>query len=241
MVDIEFTEPHWLKVNDVGDHARKQTKLQVRLEGRWLCDAGFHADNRVRVSNPLEGVLVVQDLGIQAKKQVGVSKRPVFEKEEQMENQVIEKIVSVVPEVNLPKIKPTHPFTKVHGRVITTKVVGLTFDDRQEIVARLHEGDRVWLEREPDNHHDHNAVAVCRGNGDKFGYLNRFLAANLAPYFDAYGCPVKGKVALLLGSRRDGFSLGTVIAFKVPKPRQISQNHFCRSCYGLEEWEEDEE
>jgi len=158
-----------------------------------------------------------------------------------MESQVIEKIVSVVPEINLPKIKPSFPFTKVHGRVITTKVVGVSFEGRQETIARLRDGDRIWLEREPENHFDHNAVAVCRSNGEKFGYLNRELAANVAPYFDAYGCPVKGKVALLLGSRRDGFTLGTVIAFKIPKPRQISQNHFCRSCYGFEEWEEDEE
>lgn len=244
MVDIQFTEPHWLKVYDVGDHARKQVKLQVRLEGRWLCDAGFHPENRVRVSNPLEGVLVVRDLGIKAIKQVGVSKskRPLLEKEEVMENQVIEKFVCVSPEVNLPKIKSSHPFTRVHGRVITSKVVGVSFDGRQETIARLHEGDRVWLEREVNNSFDSNAIAVCRSNGEKFGYLNRELAANVAPYFDSYGCPVKGKVALQIGSRRDGFSLGTVITFKVPRPRQLSQNHFCRSCYGFEdEWEEDEE
>lgn len=242
MTDIEFTKAHVLKVQDIGDHARKRVKLQVRLEGRWLCDAGFHADNRVRVSNPLEGVLVVRDLGVQSTKQVVASKRPELEKEEVMEQQVIEKFVSVGPEVNLPKIKPSHPFTKVHGRVITTKVVGLSFEDRQEIVARLREGDRVWLEREPNNHFDCNAIAVCRSNGEKFGYLNRELAANIAPYFDSYGCPVKGKVALLIGSRRDGFSLGTVIAFKVPRPRHISQNHFCRTCYSFEEdWDEEEE
>jgi len=78
-------------------------------------------------------------------------------------------------------------------------------------------GDRVWLEREPSNLVDGDAVKCCRSNGEHFGYLSRSLAASLAPYFRAYRFPVKGKVSLLTGSAWDGYTLGVVISFKIPK------------------------
>ena len=84
-------------------------------------------------------------------------------------------------------------------------------------------GDRVWLEREPHNPHDSNAVKVSRSNGEQFGYLNRHLAASLASFFDAYRFPVRGKVRLLTGSEFDGYNLGVVIAFKLPKPKRTNQ------------------
>jgi len=133
--------------------------------------------------------------------------------ETKMEAQVIEKTVST----NLPKLETTYPQSRVHGRVITTKVVGVTFEGRQEVVARMQMGDRVWLEMEPDNQFDHNAIKVSRSNGDQAGYLSRQLAASVVPYFKAYGYPVKGKITLLTGSGWGNYSLGVVIAFKLPK------------------------
>jgi len=133
-----------------------------------------------------------------------------------MANQVIEKIDSPVKEQTLPKLKSTYPGATVHGRVITTRVVGVTFEGRQEVVARLRRGDRVWLDREPTNPYDRNAIMVCRENGEQIGYLNRHLAASLNPYFKAYGYPVKGRVSLLTGGNYNGYSLGCMISFKLP-------------------------
>jgi hypothetical protein len=130
-----------------------------------------------------------------------------------METQVIEKSVST----NLPKLETTYPQSRVHGRVITTKIVGVTFEGRQEVVARLQMGDRVWIEPEPSNPYDPNAIKVCRSNGEQIGYFSRYLAASVAPYFKAYSYPVKGKVTLLTGSGWGNYSLGVVIAFKLPK------------------------
>ena len=50
------------------------------------------------------------------------------------------------------------------GEVIETNVVGVTYEDRQRIVARLMVGDDVVLKREPNNPHDPNAimVSVCK-------------------------------------------------------------------------------
>ena len=142
-----------------------------------------------------------------------------------MENhEVIEKILSPVQKVDFPKLQATDTHTWVKGRLITTKVVGVTFVRRQEIVARLQKGDRVWLEMEPSNPYDRNAIKVCCSNGEQIGYLNRHLVASIIEYFRAYGYPVRGRVALLTGSQWDGYTLGCVIAFKLPKPNQLTYN-----------------
>ena len=136
-----------------------------------------------------------------------------------METQVIEKIEKTVS-MPLLKLATLYPQSHVHGRVITTKVVGVSFEGRQEILARLQMGDRIWLEREPFNHYDHNAIKVSRFNGEQIGYLSRYLAASIAPYFKAYGNPVKGKVSLLTGSLWDGYTLGCVVSFKLQRLTQ---------------------
>ena len=61
-----------------------------------------------------------------------------------METQVIEKIEKSVS-MPLPKLAPVYPQARVHGRVITTKVVGVSFEGRQEVLARLQMGDRCLL------------------------------------------------------------------------------------------------
>jgi len=152
-----------------------------------------------------------------------------------MANQVVDSNIRISSELRLPKLETSIPQSKIHGRVISTRVVGVTFDGRQEIVAQLHEGDRIWLEREPNNRYDYNAIRVSRSNGEQIGYLNRHLAANLTPYFDAYGKPVRGKVILVTGSRWNNYSLGAIVAFKLPKPNQFRKNH---SSQYFDEWDE---
>ncbi len=154
-----------------------------------------------------------------------------------MESQIIEKIVKTGPDVHLPKLLSTYPHARVKGRVITTNVVGVTFEGRQEIVARLQTGDRIWLEQEPANPHDHNAIKVSRSNGEQIGYLNRYLAANIVSYFQAYGYPVKGRVITLTGSGWNGYSLGVVISFKLPKPKQFNSEPLTPSFDDWDEWD----
>ena len=152
-----------------------------------------------------------------------------------MSTQVIEKIENPTEEQTLPKLQSSYPAATVHGRVVTTKVVGVTFEGRQEVVARLQLGDRVWLDPEPDNPYDTNAIAVCRSNGEQIGYLNRHLAASIIPFFQAYGYPVKGKVTSITGSGWNGYSLGVVIGFKLPKQHQTIRNH---SHLQFEDWDD---
>ncbi len=143
-----------------------------------------------------------------------------------MESQVIEKISKTRMETSLPKLEATYPHTRVKGRLITTKVVGVTFKGRQEVIARLQQGDLLWLEPEPDNPYDHNAIRVCRSNGEQIGYLNRSLAAKIIPYFRAYKYHIRGKVKLLTGGYWDDYALGVVIAFKLPKPRKSNNPYY---------------
>lgn len=65
-----------------------------------------------------------------------------------------------------------------------TKVVGVTFENRQQSLAEVVEGSEVELVREPDNPHDPNAIKVKDGKGLDLGYLNARLAKQLAPLID---------------------------------------------------------
>ena len=65
-----------------------------------------------------------------------------------------------------------------------TKLAGVTFEGRQEAVARLEPGALLRLERQPANEHDHNAIALFDAVGEQVGFFNRRLAAALAPVID---------------------------------------------------------
>jgi single-stranded-DNA-specific exonuclease len=66
-----------------------------------------------------------------------------------------------------------------------TKLAGVSFEGRQEVVARLEPGAPLRLVRQPTNEFDPNAIAVMTHAGEQVGYLNRRLAAVLAPAIDA--------------------------------------------------------
>lgn len=77
-------------------------------------------------------------------------------------------------------------------RRIETKTAGVTRGNRQKLLARLAryspEDITISLQRERDNKADRNAVqviAAVRGKGSAvMGYLNRQLAAAIAPLLD---------------------------------------------------------
>ncbi len=87
-----------------------------------------------------------------------------------------------------------------------TKLAGVSFEGRQEIVARLQPATPLRLERQPDNPYDANACALFDPFGDQVGFLNRRLAAVLAPVVDA-GVEYDIEVTDVTGGT-DGASLG---------------------------------
>lgn len=66
-----------------------------------------------------------------------------------------------------------------------TKLAGVSFEGRQEVIVRLEPGTPLRLERQPDNQYDPNAIAVFDPRGAHVGFLNRRLASVLAAVLDA--------------------------------------------------------
>lgn len=64
-----------------------------------------------------------------------------------------------------------------------TKIVGVSFEGRQDVVAGLEPGLPLELVREPNNPHDCNAIAV-RFGALQLGYVRRPIAKHIAPNID---------------------------------------------------------
>jgi len=67
--------------------------------------------------------------------------------------------------------------------LMVTQVVGARYVDWETLYAPLRPGERLALQREPDNPHDARAIAVLDGEGHKLGYIpsgdNRELARTM--------------------------------------------------------------
>ena len=48
-----------IKVEEIGDYWRNQTRPQIRLKGKWMAKAGICPNNYVLVTNPQPGILVL--------------------------------------------------------------------------------------------------------------------------------------------------------------------------------------
>lgn len=67
---------------------------------------------------------------------------------------------------------------------VKLKVVGVTFEGRQEIIKQLNKNDIITIRREPTNKFDTNAIAVWSEKG-QVGYIGKDYASILSPMMDA--------------------------------------------------------
>lgn len=93
--------------------------------------------------------------------------------------------------------------------------VGTWYDNedgssRQAELARCRRGERVDLVREPDNPHDHLAVAIRSSRGVRVGYLGRERATWIAPKIDK-GYDVRAIVERIKGAHLEAATLGLVV------------------------------
>lgn len=65
-----------------------------------------------------------------------------------------------------------------------TKLAGVTFEGRQDVVTRLAPGVPLRAARQPENPYDSCAIALFETRGEQVGFFNRRLAAVLAPLLD---------------------------------------------------------
>jgi hypothetical protein len=120
-----------------------------------------------------------------------------------------------------------------HVRTLRTKIRGVTKQNadganRQRIIRQCCDsGDALYLEREPNNPVDRNAIKVRRivctdvldkpKLGEQLGYLSRELAQDLAPNMDRQGFVLMAKILQVTG-RENGHSLGVNIQIEEYKP-----------------------
>jgi len=78
-----------------------------------------------------------------------------------------------------------------------TKLVGVSFEGRQDTIAGLRVGTELALEREPGNEFDPNAIAVRYG-ALQLGFVRKEIAKHLAPLIDG-GARYRARVESLTG------------------------------------------
>lgn len=81
------------------------------------------------------------------------------------------------------KRKSSYNNLNVNQKSIYTKIVGVTYNDRQKAISKLQIGDELYLIRQPNNPYDNNAI-LCVHNGYELGYISKSLAVDLAPQID---------------------------------------------------------
>jgi len=89
-----------------------------------------------------------------------------------------------------------------------TKVMGVSFEGRQDLVAGLSPGLELELRRQPDNPVDANAIAVHYG-ALHIGFLRKQIAKHLAPLIDG-GMRYKARIEHVTGGK-DGKNYGVNI------------------------------
>ena len=98
-------------------------------------------------------------------------------------------------------------------------VVGVAYDERQNVISKLFEGEGLTLRREPRHPYQDNAIMVLRENGDQVGYIRRDLANVLVPRMAALEMDtVDANVVSLTGGAYPGAYRGVRILFSLPEP-----------------------
>jgi len=99
-----------------------------------------------------------------------------------------------------------------------TKVVGVTFEGRQDVIGGLLPGAPVELRREPDNPHDSNAIGVFFG-ALQTGFLRKEIARRLAPKIDA-GERYRAQIGSVTGGGARSFGVNLFVRRDRPPPER---------------------
>jgi single-stranded-DNA-specific exonuclease len=96
-----------------------------------------------------------------------------------------------------------------------TKVVGVTFEGRQDVAGGMREDDALDLRRDPANKFDANAIGVWYGDL-QVGFLKKEIARRLAPHFDA-GERYRAKVGSVTGGGTRSFGINILVTRDRPE------------------------
>lgn len=86
-----------------------------------------------------------------------------------------------------------------------TRIAGVTFEERQRIIARCSVGERLILVRDPDNQFDQGAIKVMRSTGEQLGFIRSHISragqsSGLAFQMDR-GDKIQCKIAEISGGK----------------------------------------
>lgn len=85
------------------------------------------------------------------------------------------------------------------------RLAGVSYGNRQEIIAKLHGDDRIYLQREPFNHYDANAIGVyLYSTKQHIGWIPRHIARELAPIMDK-GMECRATIQFVSGGQKGSF------------------------------------
>lgn len=99
-------------------------------------------------------------------------------------------------------------------------VAGVMHQDPDRILHELKLSGPIWLQREPQNDFDVNAISVKTNEGERLGYVGRTVAVRLAPYMDTGNDPLRAVVTELT---RDISEEMIGMACSVYLPAQLSR------------------
>ncbi|HEV2262264.1 MAG TPA: HIRAN domain-containing protein, partial [Candidatus Rubrimentiphilum sp.] len=121
-----------------------------------------------------------------------------------------------------------------------TKIMGVSFEGRQDVVAGLTPGSDLELQRQPNNPADANAIAVYYG-ALHVGFLRKQIAKHLAPLIDG-GMIYRARIEHVTGGTA-GKNFGVNIrvwretpiqsdAFAVQARTQAGRDDLCKALIG---------
>lgn len=93
-----------------------------------------------------------------------------------------------------------------------TKVVGVTFENRQEYIKKMKIGEKIFLERDRNNAYDKNAIKVINDKGFQIGFISKDLAPKIAEKMDS-GIRFRAAVSDITGNQDSG-ALGVNIIIR---------------------------
>lgn len=108
------------------------------------------------------------------------------------------------------------------NRILNTRVAGVTYEERQNLIGQLTGNEPCRLIPEPTNPYDKNAIAVHVAYGATtwhIGYIPKEIAAEIAPHLE--GEAIMCKIAEITGgfelSNGEGFAaLGVRLRIELP-------------------------
>ena len=110
----------------------------------------------------------------------------------------------------------------VKAETLNIKIAGVTFGNRQTAIANLKKYDveniSINLEREKENEHDNNAIAVIATVRDKgsytIGYIPKTLSTIIAPLID-YGKAVTAQFKEVIGKYQAYHNYGLAVSVSI--------------------------